>query len=234
MRAPCSPAPVEEAVGRPLENVLAPGLRRPRWRDRGAPGWRTIDLRAQADRTASAMTCSRTARATRSSWSSSRSRRMRPASGDALYGEVRGLVETFQRLPGIEQMSRSAAEVVRRITGFDRVLVYRFEDNWNGVVLAEDRNDVLPSYTGPALPGLGHSEPGAGALPGATACARSPMRPMRPCRSWRRRNSARPAAGPELLGAAQRLAGASGIHAQHGHGGLHVDLRSWSTAGSGA
>ncbi len=75
-----------------------------------------------------------------------------PANGDALYGEVRGLAEAFQGLHDIDAMSLSAAQAVRRITGFDRVLVYRFEDNWDGVILAEDRNDVLPSYTGLRFP----------------------------------------------------------------------------------
>ncbi len=45
----------------------------------------------------------------------------------------------------IEACRISAAEV-RRLTGFDRVLVYRFEENWDGTVVAEDRNEVLPSY----------------------------------------------------------------------------------------
>jgi light-regulated signal transduction histidine kinase (bacteriophytochrome) len=39
-----------------------------------------------------------------------------------------------------------AADEVRRITGFDRVLVYRFDANWDGHVIAESRNDELPSY----------------------------------------------------------------------------------------
>jgi len=32
------------------------------------------------------------------------------------------------------------------MTGFDRVLIYRFDEQWNGTVIAEDRNEVLPSY----------------------------------------------------------------------------------------
>lgn len=44
-----------------------------------------------------------------------------------------------------EAMDLSAREI-RRITAFDRVLIYRFDDNWNGHVLAEDRHPDLPSY----------------------------------------------------------------------------------------
>ncbi|AMV18556.1 Phytochrome-like protein cph1 [Planctomyces sp. SH-PL14] len=37
-------------------------------------------------------------------------------------------------------------EEVRRLTGFDRVLVYRFDEGWNGTVVGEDGNGRLPSY----------------------------------------------------------------------------------------
>ncbi|HEX2553801.1 MAG TPA: ATP-binding protein [Microvirga sp.] len=65
---------------------------------------------------------------------------------DALYPAMRGFVEQLQSASGVEALCRLAAEDVRRITGFDRVLVYRFDEHWNGTVIAEDRNDVLPSY----------------------------------------------------------------------------------------
>ncbi len=39
-----------------------------------------------------------------------------------------------------------AAAETRRITGFDRVMIYQFDSEWNGNVLAEDRNERLPSY----------------------------------------------------------------------------------------
>lgn len=35
---------------------------------------------------------------------------------------------------------------VRDLTGFDRTLVYRFDDEWNGQVVAEAGNGALPSY----------------------------------------------------------------------------------------
>ena len=47
---------------------------------------------------------------------------------------------------GVEDACQVAAAEVRRLTDFDRVLIYRFEENWDGTVVAEDRNDVLPSY----------------------------------------------------------------------------------------
>lgn len=45
-----------------------------------------------------------------------------------------------------DEMHRLAVTEVRRITGFDRCLLYQFDADWNGTVVAEDRNGVLPTY----------------------------------------------------------------------------------------
>jgi light-regulated signal transduction histidine kinase (bacteriophytochrome) len=50
------------------------------------------------------------------------------------------------------QLANAAAQVIRRVTAFDRVLVYRFDENWNGTVIAEDRNETLPPYLGLSFP----------------------------------------------------------------------------------
>lgn len=44
------------------------------------------------------------------------------------------------------------AEQVREITGFDRAMAYRFDQDWNGEVIAESRNDRLPSLLGHHFP----------------------------------------------------------------------------------
>jgi light-regulated signal transduction histidine kinase (bacteriophytochrome) len=68
------------------------------------------------------------------------------ASLDALYPTLRRFVDQLRTTATIDDLCRVAAEDIRRLTGFDRVLVYRFDEQWNGTVIAENRNDVLPSY----------------------------------------------------------------------------------------
>jgi light-regulated signal transduction histidine kinase (bacteriophytochrome) len=68
------------------------------------------------------------------------------ASLDALYPTLRRFVDQLRTTTTIDGLCRVAAEDIRGLTGFDRVLVYRFDDQWNGTVIAEDRNDNLPSY----------------------------------------------------------------------------------------
>ncbi len=65
---------------------------------------------------------------------------------DMLYPTLRGFVEELHGASTIDRLCQLAAQDIRRLTGFDRVLVYRFDKQWNGTVIAEDRNDALPSY----------------------------------------------------------------------------------------
>lgn len=69
-----------------------------------------------------------------------------PDSLDALLPAIRTFVDELSGLPTIGELTALAALRVRRITGFDRVLIYQFDEAWNGTVVAEDRNDRLPAY----------------------------------------------------------------------------------------
>jgi two-component system, chemotaxis family, sensor kinase Cph1 len=64
---------------------------------------------------------------------------------DNLYPQMRAFMDALQAAAAEHAMTLAARQV-RRMTGFDRVLIYRFDRDWNGTVVAEDRNDVLPSY----------------------------------------------------------------------------------------
>jgi chemotaxis family two-component system sensor kinase Cph1 len=43
-------------------------------------------------------------------------------------------------------------DIVRKVTGFDRVMVYRFDADWNGEVIAEAREDGMDSFLGLHFP----------------------------------------------------------------------------------
>ena len=74
--------------------------------------------------------------------------RMPPLSmpAEMVYGIVRDAADRLQTADSIEALCAQAAAEFRRLTGFDRVMVYRFDEAWHGTVVAEDRNDRLPSY----------------------------------------------------------------------------------------
>ncbi len=60
--------------------------------------------------------------------------------------QLQALLGQVEAARGVEELLGLVAKEVRRISGFDRALVYRFDGDWHGRVIAEDRNDVLPSY----------------------------------------------------------------------------------------
>jgi two-component system, chemotaxis family, sensor kinase Cph1 len=54
-----------------------------------------------------------------------------------------------QQMTGTEELAdalSATARLIADLTGFDRALVYRFDTDWNGHVVAEAGNDTLPSY----------------------------------------------------------------------------------------
>jgi chemotaxis family two-component system sensor kinase Cph1 len=63
----------------------------------------------------------------------------------------RRLPSVLQRLSSsatLEQLAETLASDVRTLTGFDRVMVYRFDREWNGEVIAEDRRADLEPFLG--------------------------------------------------------------------------------------
>jgi light-regulated signal transduction histidine kinase (bacteriophytochrome) len=75
-----------------------------------------------------------------------------PAAFDEVYPQLRDFLDKVQFASTVDDLARLAAEEVRRITGLDRALVYRFDPLWNGEVIAEDRTERLPSYLGLRFP----------------------------------------------------------------------------------
>ncbi|MCF6735667.1 SpoIIE family protein phosphatase [Blastococcus sp. KM273129] len=63
----------------------------------------------------------------------------------------RRLPTVLQRLAAsatLDELSAVLARDVRALTGFDRVMVYRFDPEWNGEVIAEDRRADLEPFLG--------------------------------------------------------------------------------------
>ncbi|WP_374447971.1 ATP-binding protein [Stella sp.] len=67
------------------------------------------------------------------------------AGRDALYPELRRFLDRLEPLDSIAAIMAATVREVRMLTGFDRVLAYRFDADGHGTVLAEDGSGVLPS-----------------------------------------------------------------------------------------
>ena len=47
-----------------------------------------------------------------------------------------------------EELCSDMAKITRKIFGYDRVMVYKFDEEWNGEVIAEEKEDELESWLG--------------------------------------------------------------------------------------
>ncbi|WDM67753.1 bacteriophytochrome BphP [Xanthomonas cucurbitae] len=67
---------------------------------------------------------------------------------DVTLREALPLLRSIERDPGIAEAAVRAAKGLRSMIGFDRVMVYRFDEEWNGDVIAEARQPELEAYLG--------------------------------------------------------------------------------------
>ncbi|TKJ33611.1 SpoIIE family protein phosphatase [Blastococcus sp. CCUG 61487] len=72
----------------------------------------------------------------------------RPFSFPNTYQTVRGTVGELNRASSLQELYDITAEAVRTLTGFDRVMVYRYDADYNGEVVAEAKRDELNSFLG--------------------------------------------------------------------------------------
>ncbi|MGV3483800.1 MAG: ATP-binding protein [Planctomycetaceae bacterium] len=63
-----------------------------------------------------------------------------------LHSLIDAYTAQIEEVKSIAEMCQVTCETVRRLTGFDRALIYRFDENWHGTVIGEDGSGRLPSY----------------------------------------------------------------------------------------
>ncbi|AFZ59918.1 GAF domain-containing protein [Anabaena cylindrica FACHB-243] len=61
---------------------------------------------------------------------------------------TRHLLTKIQNVADLSTLSQLITKEIREITGFDRVMVYRFDDDGSGAVIAETKHTDLTSYLG--------------------------------------------------------------------------------------
>jgi light-regulated signal transduction histidine kinase (bacteriophytochrome) len=61
-------------------------------------------------------------------------------------------LRALQGATSLADLARLLAGEMRRVTGFDRVMVYRFDEEWNGEVVAEDAREDLEPFLGLHFP----------------------------------------------------------------------------------
>ena len=65
-----------------------------------------------------------------------------------LYLQTKKFTEILSQSNGLQQLCQSVCEEIRAITGYDRVMVYKFDEQYNGEVFAEAKNDDIEPFLG--------------------------------------------------------------------------------------
>ncbi|MGL5836582.1 MAG: ATP-binding protein [Waterburya sp.] len=60
------------------------------------------------------------------------------------YQQVKGVVTKIQQAPTLREMCQTVTKEMRKITGFDRIMIYQFDAEESGIVIAEDTNQEIP------------------------------------------------------------------------------------------
>jgi light-regulated signal transduction histidine kinase (bacteriophytochrome)/CheY-like chemotaxis protein len=71
---------------------------------------------------------------------------------DFFYDELRQFSVGMREMREPAELHSFVTAQIRKITGFDRVKLYRFDDDWNGEVIAESRAPHMASYKGLHFP----------------------------------------------------------------------------------
>lgn len=72
--------------------------------------------------------------------------------GEDFYQELMQFSVQLQRISNQELLHEHVVNVVKRVTGFARVKLYKFDTSWNGQVVAEAREPHMPTYLGLHFP----------------------------------------------------------------------------------
>ncbi|KYF57604.1 hypothetical protein BE08_05520, partial [Sorangium cellulosum] len=70
----------------------------------------------------------------------------------SVYRAIRVAIERIQSAEGLFEACSATAEEIKRLTGYDRVMIYRFDSDWNGEVIAEARAADIEPYLGLRYP----------------------------------------------------------------------------------
>lgn len=62
--------------------------------------------------------------------------------------ELSSILNTLSASGSTEELCRNAVKITRKTFGYDRVMIYKFDREWNGKVIAEEKNTEMESWLG--------------------------------------------------------------------------------------
>lgn len=65
-----------------------------------------------------------------------------------LYLQTKKFTTVLSKTIGLKNLCQFISEEIKQVTGYDRVMVYKFDEHYNGEVFAEAKNDDIESFLG--------------------------------------------------------------------------------------
>ncbi len=69
-----------------------------------------------------------------------------------IYKDVKYILSALREAKNIEAIAEATVTEIKRLSGFDRVMLYQFDENWNGQVIGEALEQDMEPYLGLRFP----------------------------------------------------------------------------------
>jgi len=69
-----------------------------------------------------------------------------------VFEDIKYVIASIESAGELEQVAQLTVEEIKKITGFDGVMMYQFDKDWNGTVVAEEKETGMERYLGHKFP----------------------------------------------------------------------------------
>ena len=70
----------------------------------------------------------------------------------SLYQNLKFITSLLKQAVTIDEIAQVATSELKRFSGFDKVMVYQFDPNWNGIVIGQAKEEDMDDYMGLRFP----------------------------------------------------------------------------------
>ena len=68
------------------------------------------------------------------------------------YQKLQEIAASINQSTNIQELATTACHEIKRVSGFDKVMIYAFDEKWNGLVIAEAMEEGMDTYLGLKFP----------------------------------------------------------------------------------
>jgi light-regulated signal transduction histidine kinase (bacteriophytochrome) len=76
----------------------------------------------------------------------------RDAGFDHVIRQIQHIMSSISMAVTVEEVASIAAREIKKLSGYDKVMIYSFDEEWNGTVIAEEREPGMDAYLGLKFP----------------------------------------------------------------------------------